>query len=65
MNTGEIKDPHVFPFIVKGIKSSGRMEDQIKYESRRTQSEADQTSDRFKSEGYEVFVFEVKELETA
>ncbi len=59
----DIRDPHVFPYIVKGFNIN--LDSTVKFESRRTLVEAEQTSDRFKSEGLEVAIFEVRELQTA
>lgn len=53
---GQILDPHVFPFIVKGYKDP----DVVKFESRRNKIEAEQSQSRFISEGLQVWVFEVK-----
>lgn len=60
-----IKDPHVFPFIVKGFKSGGKAADDVRWESRRTLLEAEQSAERFRAEGFDVYLFEVKELEFA
>lgn len=51
-----IKDPHVFRYIVKGFEPiTGR----VLYESRRDQIEADKTYERFISQGLEAWIFVV------
>ncbi len=51
----QFKDPHVFPFVVKGFKEP----DDVRFESRRDLTEAKQTADRFMSEGYDTYIFKV------
>jgi hypothetical protein len=54
-----VKDPHVFPFVVKGFRD----DQPLQLESRRTREEARQSADRFKAAGYKAFTFELKEIE--
>jgi hypothetical protein len=54
-----VKDPHVFPFIVKGYKEG----QPLQLESRRTRVEADQSVDGLRAAGYETSVFELKEIQ--
>lgn len=58
MVNGTIKDPHVFPFLVKGFKDP----DEVTYESRRDRGEAQQTIDRFRSEGKTTYLFKITEV---
>jgi hypothetical protein len=58
MTEGIIKDPHVFPYVVKGMNADLL----IRYESRRSAVEAQQSVDRFKSEGYRAWLFKFQEL---
>jgi hypothetical protein len=57
---GEIKDPHVFPFVVKGLAPGDR---DVYVESRRTKDEAMQTWDRYKASGYKVWMFETRVIQ--
>lgn len=52
------RDPHVFPYLVKGFSGNT-----TKYESRRNHVEAKQTAERFHAEGFSAWIFELKELE--
>jgi hypothetical protein len=54
----QVKDPHVFPYIIKGYKESYP----LRLESRRNQTEAEQTADVFRSEGYSVTIFLTSEV---
>ncbi len=53
------RDPHVFPFLVKGYDPSGKIGGLV-YESRRNRVEADQTVERLNALGYVCYTFELK-----
>jgi hypothetical protein len=59
MNTNiRVKDPDVFPFVVKGYKD----DQPLQLESRRTHTEAEQSFDAFKAAGYEASIFELRRV---
>lgn len=49
-----IRDPHVFPYVVKGWRESTG---DLRLESRRSKEEAKQSADRFKVEGFQTWIF--------
>lgn len=53
-----IRDPHVFPYVVKGWRESTG---DLKLESRRTKEEAKQSEYRLKAEGFKTWRFYLME----
>ena len=60
-NTG-FKDPHVFPYIVKGFRT--RDQDLV-YESRRSDLDAQQSVERLRAQGYDCYVFQATLIKEA